>query len=87
MSLAVGDLFVILFCVPFTTFLYIFDSWPFGDIICKVSEFTKHLSVGVSVYTLAALSVERYFAIKYPLRKLQGGRVTRITYGALLGKS
>jgi len=87
MSLAVGDLFVILFCVPFTSILYTLESWPFGDVICKISEFAKHLSVGVSVFTLSALSVERYFAIANPLRRLQEGRVKRTTYCALSGEN
>jgi len=86
MSLAAGDLSVILFCVPFTSILYTVESWPFGEFICKFSEFTQHLSVGVSVFTLAALSAERYFAIKHPLRKLQGGGVTRKTRITISGK-
>jgi len=86
MSLALGDLSVILFCVPFTSILYTIESWPFGDFICKFSEFTKDLSVGVSVFTLAALSVERYLAIKYPLRNLQGGGVAKKTFVTISGK-
>ncbi|OXA51151.1 Bombesin receptor subtype-3 [Folsomia candida] len=62
-SLAVGDLFVILFCVPFTSTVYTVESWPYGEFVCKFSEFIKDLSIGVSVFTLTALSADRYFAI------------------------
>jgi bombesin receptor subtype-3 len=42
-NLALGDLFVLLFTVPFTTSIYMFDSWPFGEFVCKASEFAKVL--------------------------------------------
>lgn len=61
---------VILICVPFTFVVYILDSWPFGLILCKVSECAKDVSIGVSVFTLTALSADRFFAIVDPMRKL-----------------
>lgn len=54
--------------------------------MCKFSEFTKDLSVGVSVFTLTALSADRYFAIVDPMRKLTGRRATRITIISIIGK-
>lgn len=76
-SLAFADLLVISTCVPFTSTVYIFDSWPYGEVICKLSETTKDISIGVSVFTLTALSADRFFAIVDPLKKLHssfGGR-------------
>ncbi|XP_026687175.1 neuropeptide CCHamide-1 receptor-like, partial [Diaphorina citri] len=58
LSLALGDLLVILTCVPFTSTVYTFESWPYGESICKISESTKDISVGVSVFTLTALSAD-----------------------------
>ena len=66
-SLAVGDLLVLLFGLPFSSIIFISDSWPFGIVMCKVSEFMKDLSVGVTVFTLTALSADRYWAIVCPL--------------------
>lgn len=68
-SLALGDLLLILTCVPFTSTVYTFDSWPYGETICKISEAAKDISVGVSVFTLTALSAERYCAISNPIRR------------------
>nr|XP_012142847.1 PREDICTED: gastrin-releasing peptide receptor-like [Megachile rotundata] len=80
-SLALGDLLVIVTCVPFTITVYILDSWPFGLQLCRVSECAKDISIGVSVFTLTALSADRYFAIVDPMRKLHatgtGSRATR----------
>ncbi|KAK1122323.1 hypothetical protein K0M31_009545 [Melipona bicolor] len=82
-SLALGDLLVIMTCVPFTFTLYVLDSWPFGPLLCKFSECVKDVSVGVSVFTLTALSADRFFAIVDPMRKLHatgtGRRATRFT--------
>jgi len=66
-SLAVGDLLLILFTVPFMSTVYTFPSWPFGEVVCKLGEFTVSLSLGVSVFTLMALSVERYMVIVHPM--------------------
>ncbi|XP_006609593.1 neuropeptide CCHamide-1 receptor-like isoform X3 [Apis dorsata] len=82
-SLALGDLLVIMTCVPFTFTVYILDSWPFGLVLCKVSECAKDISIGVSVFTLTALSADRFFAIVDPMRKFHttgtGKRATRFT--------
>jgi len=59
LSLALGDLLVIITCVPFTSTVYTVESWPYGELICKLSEATKDVSIGVSVFTLTALSAER----------------------------
>lgn len=46
--------------------LFILDSWPWGETICKASEFLRDFSIGVSVFTLTALSGDRFFAIVDP---------------------
>ncbi|KAK9702763.1 Zinc carboxypeptidase [Popillia japonica] len=71
LSLSLADLLLILTCVPFTSIIYTLESWPWGVIMCKTSEIVKDISTGVSVFTLTALSAERYSAIVNPLRKLQ----------------
>jgi len=85
MSMAIGDLSVILFCVPFTSILYTMNSWPFGEFMCKFSEFIKDVSIGVSVFTLTAMSAERYSAIKHPLRRFQASKVTHNTWVTITG--
>ena len=70
-SLALADLLVILICVPLASVVYTFESWPWGSTLCRVTESAKDVSIGVSVFTLTALSADRYCAIVNPLRKLQ----------------
>lgn len=55
--------------MPLVAVVYAIDSWPWGQTICSASEFIKDLSIGVSVFTLTALSADRFFAIVDPLRK------------------
>lgn len=69
LSLALADLLVIVTSVPFVSTIYTLDSWPWGEYICTLSEFVKDVSIGVSVFTLTALSSDRFFAIVDPLRK------------------
>jgi bombesin-like receptor 3 len=40
-NLALGDLFILLFAVPFTSSIFTFNVWPFGEFVCKASEFAK----------------------------------------------
>lgn len=69
LSLALADLLVILTTVPLVSTIYTVEYWPWGSFLCSVSEFMKDVSIGVSVFTLTALSSDRYFAIVDPLRK------------------
>lgn len=69
LSLALADLLVIITTVPFVSIIYTVDSWPWGESMCMISEFVKDVSIGVSVFTLTALSSDRFFAIVDPLRK------------------
>ncbi|XP_051165588.1 neuropeptide CCHamide-1 receptor-like isoform X2 [Leptopilina boulardi] len=73
LSLALGDLLVLITCVPFTSILYTIESWHWGLTVCKISECSKDISIGVSVFTLTALSAERYCAIADPLRSHVSG--------------
>ncbi|KAJ8891415.1 hypothetical protein PR048_003943 [Dryococelus australis] len=76
-SLALGDLLVIITCVPFTSTIYTVESWPYGVVVCKLSEYCKDVSIAVSVFTLTALSAERYCVIVNPIRRhVSGGHIT-----------
>ena len=81
-SLAVGDLLLILVSVPFSAITYIFQEWIFGVTLCKVNEFLQALSLGVSVFTLTALSGDRYVAIVHPMRRHKGSQTIRTLFVA-----
>ncbi|XP_069188168.1 neuropeptide CCHamide-1 receptor-like [Procambarus clarkii] len=79
LSLALGDLLVVIFAVPFVSIIYVTEKWPFGEVICRVSEFMRDTSVGVTVFTLTALSADRYMAIVDPVGKRAGAVAHRST--------
>lgn len=59
-SLAVGDLLLLVTCVPVDAFRYFSEEWVFGEAACKLIPVIQLTSVGVSVFTLTALSADRY---------------------------
>lgn len=68
-NLAVGDILLTLFCVPFSFFsILILQYWPYGSVLCHLVNYCQAVSVLVSAYTLVAISVDRYSAILWPLR-------------------
>ena len=67
-NLAVTDLFIGLFCIPIVLVSdYLLTDWPFGTFMCKFTSFTQSVFVVCTVYTLIAMSVDRYIAIIHPL--------------------
>eukprot|EP00058_Branchiostoma_floridae_P009316 XP_002594804.1 hypothetical protein BRAFLDRAFT_61467 [Branchiostoma floridae] len=65
-NLAVADLLVGVFCLPFNLADNILTSWPFGEAMCKVFLSVQVLSVSASVFTLVAIAVDRYYAVVHP---------------------
>ena len=43
----------------------VFSGWPFGAFLCKSTPYLQGVSVCASVYTLAAIALDRY-AYTYP---------------------
>ncbi|XP_018420878.1 PREDICTED: endothelin B receptor [Nanorana parkeri] len=62
-SLALGDLLQIIIDVPINTFKLVTQTWPFGAEICKLVPFLQKSSVGITVLSLCALSIDRYRAV------------------------
>lgn len=58
-NLAAGDVLLLLTCVPVDASRYFFDEWMFGKVGCKLIPVIQLTSVGVSVFTLTALSADR----------------------------
>ncbi|XP_055982249.1 neuromedin-B receptor [Sorex fumeus] len=74
-SLAAGDVLLLLTCVPVDASRYFFDEWMFGKVGCKLIPVIQLTSVGVSVFTLTALSADRYRAIVNPMDIQKSGAV------------
>nr|CAH7740455.1 unnamed protein product [Callosobruchus chinensis] len=71
-SLAMSDLLLIVFCIPVKISMMVAKlfsyTWRMGVIICKGVHYMQNLSAICSVLTLTAISLERYYAIVYPMK-------------------
>ncbi|KAM4810313.1 cholecystokinin receptor type A [Rhinophrynus dorsalis] len=68
LSLAVSDLMLCLFCMPFTLIPNLLQDFIFGSAVCKAATYFMGISVSVSTFNLVAISLERYSAICKPLQ-------------------
>ncbi|XP_025757864.1 galanin receptor type 1 isoform X2 [Oreochromis niloticus] len=76
LNLSVADLSYLLFCVPFQSTIYMLPTWVLGAFICKFIHYFFTVSMLVSIFTLSAMSVDRYVAIVHA-RKSSSIRVER----------
>uniref|UniRef100_H3ADG1 Growth hormone secretagogue receptor type 1 n=2 Tax=Latimeria chalumnae TaxID=7897 RepID=H3ADG1_LATCH len=67
-SMALSDLFIFL-CMPLDLYkLWRHRPWSFGEVLCKLSQFVTEGCTYASILHITALSMERYFAVCFPLR-------------------
>ena len=72
LSLALADLLFIVLCVPFTGVDYALSAtqgWPFGLLWCKTVQYLIYTTNFFSIYTLILMSMDRFLAVVYPVRK------------------
>ncbi|XP_061749374.1 cholecystokinin receptor-like [Nerophis ophidion] len=68
LSLALSDLMMAIFCMPFTLIPNILEDFIFGAAMCKIVTYFMGLSVSISTFSLVAIAIERYSAICNPLK-------------------
>ncbi|XP_076346958.1 cholecystokinin receptor-like [Tachypleus tridentatus] len=71
LNLAISDLLLGVFCMPFTLVGSLLRNFIFGEVMCRLIPYLQAVSVSVSVWTLVSISLERYFAICRPLKSRQ----------------
>uniref|UniRef100_A0A8C7V3K5 Pyroglutamylated RF-amide peptide receptor n=1 Tax=Oncorhynchus mykiss TaxID=8022 RepID=A0A8C7V3K5_ONCMY len=67
-SLAVSDLLITFFCIPFTLLQNISSEWLGGVLICKTIPFVQTMAIVTGILTMTCIAVERYQGIVYPLK-------------------
>ncbi|XP_044010323.1 orexin receptor type 2-like, partial [Aphidius gifuensis] len=66
-NLAFADILVIFFCLPPTVLWDVTETWFFGEKLCKIILYIQTVSVSVSILTLTFISIDRWYAICFPL--------------------
>lgn len=64
---ACADVGVALFCMPFSIVTCFTRGWIFGDGLCQLNGFMNILFEASSLFTLTAISIEKYFSIVKPM--------------------
>ncbi|XP_006886368.1 PREDICTED: urotensin-2 receptor [Elephantulus edwardii] len=84
-SLALADLLYLL-GIPFIVGTYGAQDWHFGDVGCRVLFSLDFLTMHASIFTLTAMSSERYVAVLRPLDSVQrsGGYRKALVLGTWL---
>ncbi|XP_041125401.1 galanin receptor type 1b [Polyodon spathula] len=62
-NLSIADLSFLLVCVPFQATIYSLPEWVFGAFLCKFVHYFVMVSMMVSIFTLVAMSIDRYIAV------------------------
>ena len=66
-NLAIADLMLAIFSIPFTYADFMFGRWLFPLFLCPVVQFVTITSVFVSVYTLIAIGFGRFVCLLFTL--------------------
>ena len=67
LNLAIADLFLAVFAMPFTLVSSITYDWEFGTVMCQILGALNSIFCEASICTLTFVSIERFIAIVYPL--------------------
>ncbi|CAF0725039.1 unnamed protein product [Rotaria sordida] len=84
LSLALADLAVGLFVMPLSAAQIIAGRWPFSSVICKMWLSIDYVASTASIFNLVLLSLDRYWAVVYPLRYLRKRTRRRATVFILI---
>ena len=69
MNLAVGDLGVTLFSMPFSLVTCVSRRWILSESMCQLHGFLDSCFFCVSIFTLTVMSIEQYFALVKPMSR------------------
>ena len=67
-NLAVADLLVGCFVLPFSLVLQVTGKWYFGQVFCSVWAAIDVLTCTASIFSLCVISIDRYIGVSQPLR-------------------
>ncbi|KAL6422094.1 hypothetical protein ACFW04_010864 [Cataglyphis niger] len=66
-NLSVADLLVTIICMPVAVSQAVSMIWSHGELMCKLSSYLQGVAVAASVFTITAMSIDRYLAIRSPM--------------------
>ncbi|GBL90975.1 Neuropeptide Y receptor type 2 [Araneus ventricosus] len=67
-NLALSDILLCTFAVPFTPLYLFMHEWVFGDVLCHLVPYAQGVSVYISAFTLMSIAIDRFFVIIHPFK-------------------
>ena len=67
-NLAIADLIMAIFCMPFTFTMTMLSNWVFSEPMCPIVLYMQLVSVTASVCTNMAIGIDRFWVVQYPLK-------------------
>ncbi|KAG8194134.1 hypothetical protein JTE90_000972 [Oedothorax gibbosus] len=67
-NLALSDILLCTFAVPFTPLYMFMSEWVFGRVLCHLVPYAQGVSVYISAFTLMSIAIDRFFVIIYPFQ-------------------
>lgn len=67
-NLALSDILLCVFAVPFTPLYTFLGRWVFGGLLCHIMPYAQGCSVYISTLTLTSIAIDRFFVIIYPFK-------------------
>jgi leucokinin receptor len=77
-NLAMADVTIGVFAIPFQFQAAILQRWNLPDFMCPFCPFVQCVSVNVSVFTLTAIAIDRHRAILNPLKARPSKIISKI---------
>ncbi|XP_052281324.1 QRFP-like peptide receptor [Dreissena polymorpha] len=66
-NLALADLVVTVMCIPTSIGTIVYRLWVYGRFLCKFTAFIQGVAVAVSIFSMTAMSIDRYYSLKKPM--------------------
>ena len=78
LNLAIGDVLNLTVNIPVFYSYIVSTRWRYGLHLCKAYRFLRQLGIGVSIYSIVALSVQRFTAVtQFDIFRCHGCRIPR----------
>lgn len=79
--LSIADLFVTFACITTESIWTYTVQWLGGNVLCKIMKYLQMFSLHVSTFILVLIGMDRYYAVRYPMRRSNIQK--RIGYGII----
>ncbi|XP_021939816.1 chondroadherin-like, partial [Zootermopsis nevadensis] len=86
LNLAISDVMSLIINLPLTQARMMSGKWNYGEFLCKFFAFFRRVSIGLSAYSVALLSIQRYRVTVNPIQIHVHSPVTwRVTAATICG--